>query len=322
MPLTALNDDGGRLTARDFTVESWDAMRGQRRNRQGFYCPWCHSSMHPKRLNSTGTPFFSHDAGANCSHPPETAAHLAIKDGLVVSINSVRGWHASTEEPASLEDGTRYVADVVAHPDDEATGARKPWVYEVQLSPQTEDDTERRHNERVQGHGRCVWMTQRRYEWSDRYPACVVSSEDHSLVIDGIYSTMEDKAPPMPLATLVRDFHTAPGLVWVDGVGFIPQGAWVPNYRRPERRRRRLPETPGTVADFCDREPMPGLGPAMFVADWTEDHWFGRARMAQVRAKSGAPLDDIDKEALRRWPHPIRMSEQPPSMLRRQSLNN
>jgi len=35
-----------------------------------------------------------------------------------------------------------------------------------------------------------------------------------------------------------------------------------------------------------------------------EECWEGRARMAKARRDSGLPMDDTDREALRRCPHP------------------
>lgn len=33
---------------------------------------------------------------------------------------------------------------------------------------------------------------------------------------------------------------------------------------------------------------------------WDQEQWNGRARMAEARLVSGAPLDDLDREALQR----------------------
>lgn len=308
MPLAALDEDGRRLTARDFTISEWDAMRGVRRGRMGFFCQFCLAAMHPKR-NQVGTPFFAHNAGSSCPMAAgESGAHMTIKDNLVQSIKRVPGWRATVEERKVLEDGTEYFADVVAHPE---KAKKASWVYEVQLSDQTEGETARRHQERIQGHGRCIWVTNKRTDWSTSYPSCRLGP-DRETVVDGIWKNLDEKMEPTPLPRIVDGFLSE-RLSWLDRWGFMPTGAWAQAINDPVAQRNRvLPRglfafgDGEHVSDDCRVIPVRShfFSPEV-LATWDDDKWFLYARMAQSRRAARQPLNDVDVEAIRRWPHPI-----------------
>lgn len=50
---------------------------------------------------------------------------------------------------------------------------------------------------------------------------------------------------------------------------------------------------PKKGGDLCGRL-------ACDATTWDQEQWNGRARMAEARMVSGAPLDDLDREALQR----------------------
>jgi hypothetical protein len=316
VPLAALDEDGRRLTARDFTISEWDRMRGVRKGRRGFFCQWCQSPMHPRR-NQLGTPYFQHNPGSSCpAAAGESEAHLTIKDNLVQSIRGVTGWRASVEERKILPDGGEYIADVVAHHE---KAKKSDWVFEVQLSQQPEAETARRHQERIRGHGRCVWVTNRRTDWSTRYPSCQVGS-DRTSVVDGLWRNLDEKMPPTPLPQVVDGF-LADRLAWLDQWGFMPTGAWASAINDPVARRNRVLPL-GTIAfadgdhvdDRCDVVPVDShfFTPEILAA-WNDDDWFLKASMAHGRRIARVPLNDVDVEAMRRWPHPIGPYEPLPS---------
>lgn len=314
MPMAALDGEGKRLTARDFSPLRWDEMRLRgRRRRAVLFCQWCHSPMHPVR-NQWGTPFFAHNPGSSCPDAkPQSAAHLTIKDNLVVSIKGVPGWHASVEEPMTLSDGLMYVADVVAHP---VTPKKAPWVYEVQVSDQTEEVTAKRHEERIRGHGRCTWVTTRRRSWSTRYPSCQVAS-DRETVIGGIWKDLDEEMEPTPLGEIMSGFLTD-RLSWLQGYGFMPLGAWSSAVSRPRpvlRPSGRFSATGDHIEDYCRNAPgaLSRFWSPETVATWDDDDWFLKARMAQVTLAAGKPINEVEAEAIRRWPKPIGLLDPLPS---------
>lgn len=90
--------------------------------------------LRASRVTRRGRQFFKHYPGVECSveHKSESDQHLAMKRALQDRINAVPGWRAEVEHAHPQR---AWIADVMAI---HTTGRR--LAFEVQLSPQSEDE--------------------------------------------------------------------------------------------------------------------------------------------------------------------------------------
>ncbi len=311
MPLTALLEDGRRITAIDFDDDTFDHLRGNPRRREKFFCQFCRSSMHPKRIAEHSTRFFAHDPGSDCPMAAElrgeSPEHLAIKSRLLQAIDGTDGWSGTAEVRVDTPDRSFFVADVVATPD---STERRPWVFEAQLSRQSRSWAMERTSDRV-SFGYVNWLTVEPQSWSLDVPSLVIDASAETItggVVEvGEYQDEFVPVAPQPMVdgirTMLRDRYR-----WIEHVGWIR-----PDENRTGVRRPRMSSiSQGVPSDDCHR---PRTDPELIHSErprgrphlsdeWTDIDWHGRARMAEARRWTGKPLDWVDVEALRRFPEP------------------
>lgn len=134
MPLRAVND-AGNIHAFEFDAPGWAELKESYRS-MGLRMPCCAVSAVPK-TSPLGTYFFAHTRKGECVTAPESAEHLYCKNLIAQAAQAV-GWTVTTEKPGASPDGEAWTADVFC----EKGNAR--IAFEVQMSPQTHEETVRR----------------------------------------------------------------------------------------------------------------------------------------------------------------------------------
>lgn len=146
MPLCC-RDDAQNLYSFRFSPTEWAAITATNRKERRLRMPCCESAVILKR-SKYGTQFFAHASKGKCASAPESPEHLLAKDYIARAIE-LAGWTASVEHRGVDND---WVADVLAQDGD------RRIAFEVQLSHQAPDETQRRHL-RYQANGiGCVWL--------------------------------------------------------------------------------------------------------------------------------------------------------------------
>lgn len=146
MPLRCLTGEQSIYSFR-LGRSDWDALAEANREEHHLRMACCNSAVTLKR-SRYGTQFFAHAHQGECSSAPESAEHLRAKE-IIARVVAEYGWEVSVEyrHPKG-----NWIADILAERD----GRR--IVFEVQLSPQTPIETERR-DERYRVDGvECVWL--------------------------------------------------------------------------------------------------------------------------------------------------------------------
>jgi len=142
--------DGEPVTSIDFNSHAWDELKADVRSRRRAL------SLQPCGVPATaktsplGLHFFAHTPGETpCTavHPGESREHLAAKAEILKGCLDA-GWPAAAEVRAP--DGS-WIADVLAD-----NGTHK-IAFEVQISPQTRLDYERRQAQYAVDGVRCAW---------------------------------------------------------------------------------------------------------------------------------------------------------------------
>lgn len=157
MPLRSIID-GKDINSFDLTKEEWnDLKRNYRTNDLKTVC--CGNNAIPKTSN-LGTQFFAHSKRAGCTSKPETKEHLLGKEIIALTAKE-NGWEVKTE----YQDGNKWIADVYCLNDD------KKIVFEMQWSPQTNEETEKRQSLYKVSNIRACWFIklrkQKEYYCSD-----------------------------------------------------------------------------------------------------------------------------------------------------------
>jgi len=98
--------------------------------------PCCKVAAVPK-TSTRGNFFFAHARRGECKTAPESAEHLYCKT-LVAQAATAVGWTVTAERPGASPEGEDWVADVFC----EKGGAK--LALEIQMSPQTDEETIRR----------------------------------------------------------------------------------------------------------------------------------------------------------------------------------
>lgn len=143
MPL-ACRDGDKTLYAFRFSREGWaDLKRDRARLRMG-----CCDAGAVLKCSKYGTQFFAHARRGDCTTAPESAEHLLTKDVIARAIEAA-GWTAYVEHRHPAGD---WIADVLAERD----GRR--IAFEVQLSHQTIEETQQRHERYLADGIACVWL--------------------------------------------------------------------------------------------------------------------------------------------------------------------
>ena len=134
MPLRAVIDTG-HIHAFDFDASRWAELKKTYRS-VGLRIPCCGSSAVPK-TSFLGNNFFAHSRKGECTTAPESAEHLYCKR-LIAQAAQSAGWTVTTERPGASPTGEEWVADVFCEK------GKAQIAFEVQMSPQTHEETIRR----------------------------------------------------------------------------------------------------------------------------------------------------------------------------------
>ncbi|WP_426195516.1 hypothetical protein [Massilia sp. DWR3-1-1] len=148
MPLRAVSETGN-LHAFEYDASDWEHLKKSYRS-MGLRMPCCPSSAIPK-TSQLGTQFFAHSRAGICSTAAETPEHLYCKK-LIAQAAQAGGWTVITEKPGASPTGEAWVADVFCE-----KGAAKV-AFEVQMSPQTHDETVRRQRRYYASGIRSAWF--------------------------------------------------------------------------------------------------------------------------------------------------------------------
>lgn len=98
--------------------------------------PCCGVAAVPK-TSTLGNYFFAHARRGECATADESPEHLYCKF-LIAKAALDSGWHVTTERPGVSPDGEDWIEDVFC----EKRAAK--LAFEVQMSPQTDEETIRR----------------------------------------------------------------------------------------------------------------------------------------------------------------------------------
>ncbi|MDP1686106.1 hypothetical protein [Hydrogenophaga sp.] len=119
------------------SAEQWLELKASHRAKAlDLWMPCCKVPAIPK-TSPRGTFFFAHARRGECTTADESQEHLYCKS-LIAKAALDAGWSVTTERPGMSPQGEEWVADVFCE-----KGAAK-LAFEVQMSPQTDAETERR----------------------------------------------------------------------------------------------------------------------------------------------------------------------------------
>lgn len=148
MPLRAVGDQGN-VHSFEFDAASWAELKGTYKT-LNLRIPCCNVPAIPKS-STLGNFFFAHARRGECTTAPESAEHLYCKN-LVAKAAIAAGWTVTTEMPGASPSGEEWIADVMC----ERGTAR--IALEVQMSPQTLDETIRRQTRYKASGVRSAWL--------------------------------------------------------------------------------------------------------------------------------------------------------------------
>lgn len=170
MPLRAISDSGD-IHAYQLSDLDWAGLKSSYRS-MGIRMPCCGSAAIPK-TSSLGNNFFAHYRKGECTSAPESAEHLYCKQIIArAALNA--GWDVTTEWMGKSPTGEEWIADVFCQLGD----AKR--ALEIQLSPQSLDETIRRQTRYFDSGVRGAWFfgpQKRPYKLEDNQevPAFVLS---------------------------------------------------------------------------------------------------------------------------------------------------
>lgn len=134
VPIRAVSEQGD-IHAFTLNSEQWTALKANYRG-INLQMPCCGIAAVPK-TSTRGNYFFAHARREGCAAANESPEHLYCK-ALIAKAALDAGWTVTTERPGTSPNGEDWVADVFCE-----KGTAK-LAFEVQLSPQTKEETIRR----------------------------------------------------------------------------------------------------------------------------------------------------------------------------------
>ena len=153
----------GQLNAYDQNEAEWAVIRDTYKTLD-LRMPCCGRSAIPK-TSSLGTFFFAHSRRGDCTSAPETKEHLLAKSVIAKAVVSA-GWEALTESRGADQDGSVWVADVLA------TKGSAKIAFEVQWSKQADNETRIRQERYKRSDVRGLWLLrQEEFESDQDLPA-------------------------------------------------------------------------------------------------------------------------------------------------------
>jgi hypothetical protein len=148
MPLRA-TDGETNVHAFDYDEDQWAALKSSYRE-FSLAMPCCGSRAIPK-TSAMGSHFFAHSRKGPCKSAPESAQHRYSKQ-LIAQAAKAAGWAVITERAGTCPQGEEWIADVYCE-----RGNAK-IAFEVQMSPQTHEETLRRQRRYRDSGVRCAWF--------------------------------------------------------------------------------------------------------------------------------------------------------------------
>ena len=134
VPIRAASDQGD-IHAFALGAEQWVALKATYRS-LNLHMPCCGVPAIPK-TSTRGTYFFAHARRGECTTADESPEHLYCKS-LIAKAALDAGWTVTTERPGVSTTGEAWIADVFCE------RGTAQLALEVQMSPQTEEETIRR----------------------------------------------------------------------------------------------------------------------------------------------------------------------------------
>ena len=148
VPIRAASDQGD-IHAFALDAEQWAELRATYRS-LNLHMPCCGVAAVPK-TSTRGNYFFAHARRGECATADESPEHLYCKS-LIAKAALDAGWAVTTERPGVSSVGEEWTADVFCE-----KGAAK-LALEVQMSPQTDEETIRRQQRYKASGVRGAWF--------------------------------------------------------------------------------------------------------------------------------------------------------------------
>lgn len=148
MPLRAVSDHGD-VHAFAFDDERWAELKATYRS-MNVRMPCCGVGATPK-TSTKGNYFFAHARRGECATAPESAEHIHCKT-LIAKAALSAGWTVRSELPGVTPDGESWVADVFCEK------GKTKLAFEVQISPQSFQETKRRQIRYEASGVRAAWF--------------------------------------------------------------------------------------------------------------------------------------------------------------------
>lgn len=148
MPIRAASDQGD-IHAFALGAEQWAELKTSYKG-LNLHMPCCGVAAVPK-TSARGTYFFAHARRGECATADESPEHLYCKF-LIAKAALDAGWAVTTERPGMSPDGEEWVADVFCEK------ASAKLALEVQMSPQTDEETLRRQQRYKASGVRGAWF--------------------------------------------------------------------------------------------------------------------------------------------------------------------
>lgn len=149
MPLRVINTIGTNLHAFDYDKACWAQLKAEYRD-LGLRMPCCNADAIPK-TSSKGAQFFAHTRRGECTSAPESEEHLWCKQLIATTAQSV-GWNVTTELRGQTPSGEDWIADV------HCQQGTVQVVFEVQVSPQTDEEQRHRQARYKESGVRAAWF--------------------------------------------------------------------------------------------------------------------------------------------------------------------
>lgn len=148
MPIRAASDQGD-IHAFALSAEQWAELKDTYRS-LGLHMPCCGVAAVPK-TSTRGNNFFAHARRGECATADESLEHLYCKS-LIAKAALDAGWAVTTERPGVSPSGEEWVADVFCEK------GTAQLALEVQMSPQTDEETIRRQQRYKASGVRGAWF--------------------------------------------------------------------------------------------------------------------------------------------------------------------
>jgi competence protein CoiA-like protein len=158
VPLRATDYDHDVL-AFALSEDEWNELKLSYHDR-ALLMPCCEAKAIPK-TSKLGLQFFAHSK-KRCDSKPESPEHEYVKF-LVARAALEAGWEVKTEWRGESASGEVWVADVFC------TKGKARVALEIQLSPQTVSETERRQKRYRESGVRCAWFMAKTATKKDTY---------------------------------------------------------------------------------------------------------------------------------------------------------